>query len=248
MCASNDRVAQPVEHITFNDGVVGSNPTAITTFALTRYGNNMFELITSIRERDPAKPTFMEVVLGYNGFHAVLMHRFCHAVWSMELRAVARFFANISRILTGIEIHPAATIGKRLFIDHGTGVVIGQTSVIGDDVTIYHGVTLGGVVRKTVQSEKRHPTLGNGSMIGAGAQVLGDITIGDGAKVGANSVVTESVPPHKTALGIPARIVGGDDYNRAYGLPSLKEMQDLTATIDAMMGDIEEIKKKMKSA
>lgn len=206
----------------------------------------MLELIKSIRERDPARPTFMEVVLGYNGFHAVLFHALCHTLWNMKLKALARFIANISRILTGIEIHPEAKIGKRLFIDHGTGVVIGQTSVIGDDVTIYHGVTLGGVVRKTAPGEtKRHPTLENGAMIGAGAQVLGNVTIGEGAKVGANSVVTESVPAHKTALGIPARIVGGDDFSRAYGLPSLKEMESLTTTIDMLVQEVEELKKQL---
>lgn len=206
----------------------------------------MIELIKSIRERDPANPTVLEVVFAYNGFHAMVFHAVAQTLWNMKLKALARVVANIGRIFTGIEIHPEAKIGKRFFIDHGTGVVIGQTAIIGDDVTIYQGVTLGGVVRKTLHSEKRHPTIGNGAMIGAGAQVLGDIIIGEGAKVGANSVVTESVPPHKTALGIPARIIGGDDYNRAYGLPSLKEMQSLTASMENLMAEVEELKKKVK--
>ncbi len=205
------------------------------------------ELIDSIRERDPAKPTFFEVVLGYNGFHAVLLHRLNQAIWNMNLRAIARFLANISRILTGIEIHPEAQIGKNLFIDHGTGVVIGQTAIIKDNVTIYHGVTLGGVQRRdTGPTAKRHPTIENNAMIGAGAQVLGDVTVGEGAKVGANSVVTTDVPAHKTALGIPARIVGGDEVNRGYGMPSRDEMEKLTATLDSLVAEVEELRKHFK--
>jgi serine O-acetyltransferase len=207
------------------------------------------ELIDSIRERDPAKPTYLEVVLGYNGFHAVILHRMNHAIWNMNLKAIARFLANLSRILTGVEIHPEAKIGKNLFIDHGTGVVIGQTAIIRDNVTIYHGVTLGGVQRQGVNPHaKRHPTIDNNAMIGAGAQVLGDITVGEGAKVGANSVVTFDVPPHKTALGIPARIVGGDDINRAYGMPSRDEMEKLTATLDSLVLEVEELRKSLKKS
>lgn len=208
----------------------------------------MMDFIKSIQTRDPAKPTFLEVVFGYNGFHAVLLHRVCNVIWHMNLHALARFLANISRILTGIEIHPEATIGKNLFIDHGTGVVIGQTSVIKDDVTIYHGVTLGGVQRRGAQGPKRHPTIESHAMIGAGAQVLGDITVGEGAKIGANSVVTSDVPAHKTALGIPARIVGGDEINRAYGLPSREEMESLTSTLDSLMLEMEELKAKLKKS
>jgi serine O-acetyltransferase len=204
----------------------------------------MFDLIHSIRERDPAKPTFLEVVLGYNGLHAVALHRVCHVIWNMKLHALARFFANISRILTGIEIHPEARIGARLFIDHGTGVVIGQTSIIGDDVTIYHGVTLGGV-GSGKPGDKRHPTLENGAMIGAGAQVLGNITIGEGAKVGANSVVTIDVPAHTVALGIPARIIGSDEHATAYGMPGREELKNLTSTIETLQQEIENLKKKV---
>lgn len=203
----------------------------------------MFETIRAIQQRDPARPTFMEVVFGYNGFHALLWHRMNHAIWRVGLRALARFSANIARILTGIEIHPEAKIGKRLFIDHGTGVVIGQTSVIGDDVTIYHGVTLGGVGRAGQVDGKRHPTVENGAMIGAGAQVLGDVTVGEMAKVGSNSVVTKDVPAHMTALGIPAVIVGGDDKRRGYGMPSREEMEDLISTIDCLIHEVGRIKK-----
>lgn len=205
-----------------------------------------FELIKSIQKRDPAQPTFCEVLFAYNGFHAVCMHRLCHAIWHMELKALARTIANIGRMLTGVEIHPAATIGKNLFIDHGTGVVIGQTAVIGDNVTIYHGVTLGGVGRSgSAAGDKRHPTVGDNAMIGSGAQVLGDITIGEGAKIGSNSVVTSNIPPHATALGIPARIVGSNDEGSRgyYGMPSASEMDKMTATIDCIADQIEKIRK-----
>lgn len=206
----------------------------------------MIDLIKAIQKRDPAQPTFLEVVFAYNGFHAILFHRMNNAIWHLGLRALARSLANIARILTGIEIHPEAKIGERLFIDHGTGVVIGQTSVIEDDVTIYHGVTLGGVGRQGIVDGKRHPTIKTHAVIGAGAQVLGDITVGEYAKVGANSVVTSDVPGHATALGIPARIIGGDDIERAYGLPSRKEMEDLNGTLDCLMNEMEKIKKTLK--
>lgn len=202
----------------------------------------MFDCLKSIQKRDPASPTALEVFLGYNGYHAVVLHRFCQFWWGLELRALARFFANISRILTGIEIHPEAQIGERLFIDHGTGVVIGQTAIIEDDVTIYHGVTLGGVGGEGQGTEKRHPTIKSGAIIGAGAQVLGDITVGEGAKIGANSVVTNDVPPHSTALGIPARIVGHDDTARGYGMPSRAEMENLQSMLDCLMEEVREIK------
>lgn len=203
----------------------------------------MFELIRSIQKRDPAQPTFFEVILGYNGFHAVLLHRLCNAIWSVHLRAISRGIANVSRILTGVEIHPEARIGKNLFIDHAIGVVIGQTSIIEDNVTIYHGVTLGGVGKEGVVDGKRHPTLKTGCMIGAGAQVLGDITIGEYAKVGANSVVTNDVPAHSVALGIPARIVGGDEHSRAYGMPGRQEIESITNAIDTMQQEIAELRK-----
>ena len=206
----------------------------------------MFDLIRSIQSRDPANPTFLEVMFAYNGYHAVLIHRICHVIWSMNLHALARAVANIGRILTGIEIHPQATIGKNLFIDHGTGVVVGQTAVIGDDVTIYHGVTLGGIGSSGDVNGKRHPTIEKGVMIGAGAQVLGDITIGEGAKIGANSVVTIDVPAHSVALGIPARIVGSDEHAQAYGMPGRAELANLTASLENMMAEIETIKKNLK--
>ncbi len=205
----------------------------------------MCKLIKSIQDRDPANPTFLEVVLAYNGFHAVCLHRMNNFIWHLGLHALARFFGNITRFLTGIEIHPEATIGQNFFIDHGTGVVIGQTAVIEDNVTIYHGVTLGGVGRVGQVNGKRHPTLKEGAIIGAGAQVLGDITIGAHAKVGSNSVVTSDIPDGATAIGIPARVIGGDDRARAYGMPSLKEMQDVTFTIDCIIREMGKIKKEL---
>ena len=206
----------------------------------------MFDLIHSIQSRDPAQPTFLEVLFGYNGVHAIGLHRVCNVIWRLRLRALARALANISRILTGVEIHPEARIGKRLFIDHGTGVVIGQTAIIEDDVTIYHGVTLGGIGASSANG-KRHPTIKSGAMIGAGAQVLGDITIGEGAKVGANSVVTMDVPAHAVALGIPARIVGDDAHAQAYGMPGRMEMEKLTASMESLQAEIEAIKKSFKT-
>ena len=208
----------------------------------------MFETIKSIQERDPAKPTFLEVFFAYNGFHAVVWHRLSNFVWNLKLYALARFFANLGRIFTSIEIHPEATIGRRLFIDHGTGVVIGQTAVIKDNVTIYHGVTLGGVGRASDKCNKRHPTIEEGAMIGSGAQVLGNITIGKNARVGSNSVVTNDVPDECTAIGIPARVICKGESGTAsgaYGLPSRKELDSLSSTIDGVLVDIERIKKEL---
>jgi len=183
----------------------------------------MLKLIQSIQQRDPANPSLTEVFFAYNGFHAVIWHRINNWLWKQGLRTLARILANIARILTGIEIHPEAKIGHNLFIDHGTGVVIGQTAIIGNNVTIYHGVTLGGVGREGYDG-RRHPTLEDDVMVGSCAQILGGIRIGKGAKIGSNSVVLVDIPAGKTALGIPAKIIGGDNKRRAYGLPSLSEM------------------------
>ena len=162
------------------------------------------EDIQCVFERDPAARSVWEVLTCYPGFHALQMHRFSHTLWRMKLRWLARFMSHIARFLTGIEIHPGATIGRRVFIDHGMGVVIGETAEIGDGCTLYHGVTLGGV---SWNKGKRHPTLGKGVVVGAGAKILGPFTVGEGAKVGSNSVVVKPVPPGATVVGIPARIV-----------------------------------------
>jgi serine O-acetyltransferase len=162
------------------------------------------EDIACVFQRDPAARTRWEVLTCYPGFHALTLHRFSHWLWGHRLRWLARLSSHFGRWLTGIEIHPGATIGRRVFIDHGMGVVIGETAEVGDDCTLYHGVTLGGT---SWNKGKRHPTLKTGVVIGAGAKVLGPITIGEDAKVGSNAVVVRDVPPGATAVGIPARIV-----------------------------------------
>ena len=162
------------------------------------------EDIACVFERDPAARSTWEVVTCYPGFHALLIHRLAHGLWRMRLRWLARLVSHASRFLTGIEIHPGAAVGRRVFIDHGMGVVIGETAEIGDDCTLYHGVTLGGT---TWNKGKRHPTLQRGVVIGAGAKLLGPIVIGEGARIGSNAVVVRSVPAGATALGIPARII-----------------------------------------
>lgn len=162
------------------------------------------EDIRCVFERDPAARSTLEILLTYPGVHALLMHRLCHRLWLSGWHITARILSFISRTVSNVDIHPGATIGRCLFIDHGAGVVIGETAVIGDDVTLYHGVTLGGT---TWNKEKRHPTLGNKVLIGAGAKILGNITLGDSVRVGANSVVVKDVPPCCTVIGIPGRII-----------------------------------------
>ncbi len=162
------------------------------------------EDISVVFERDPAARTHWEIITTYPGVHALLIHRLSHWIWRKRFFWIARFISHIGRGLTGIEIHPGATIGHRVFIDHGMGVVIGETAVIGDGCTLYHGVTLGGT---SWNKGKRHPTLEQGVVIGAGAKVLGPITIGKGAKIGSNAVVVKDVPENATAVGIPARIL-----------------------------------------
>ncbi|WGS48511.1 serine O-acetyltransferase [Paraburkholderia sp. D15] len=163
------------------------------------------EDIATIRERDPAARSAWEVVTCYPGLHALVLHRFAHACWRAGRRWLARFVSQLARFLTGIEIHPGATVGRRVFIDHGMGVVIGETAEIGDDCTIYQGVTLGGT--SLTRGAKRHPTLERGVIVGAGAKVLGGFTIGADAKIGSNAVVTKPVPARGTAVGNPARII-----------------------------------------
>ena len=174
------------------------------------------EDIYSVFDRDPAARNVFEVLTAYPGIHAVLFHRLNHALWNLGLKWLARFLSSITRLLTGIEIHPGAQIGRRFFIDHGMGVVIGETAEIGDDCTLYQGVTLGGT---SWNKGKRHPTLGNDVVIGAGAKVLGPFKVGDHARIGSNSVVIKEVPAHATVVGVPGRVVeagGGvaDDVRR----------------------------------
>lgn len=174
---------------------------------LTNIKNEMSRDIKSVRERDPAAKSDLEVALLYPGIHAIWAHRISHALYKKKRFTSARAVSQAAKLVTGIEIHPGATIGHGLFIDHGSAVVIGETAEIGDNCTIYQGVTLGGTGKET---GKRHPTLGNGVMIGAGAKVLGGFAIGDNTKIAANAVVLGPVPENSTAVGIPARIVKKD--------------------------------------
>ncbi len=166
--------------------------------------NSLREDIKAVFERDPAARSLLEVILCYPGLHAVWGHRISHWLWTHHLKLFARWFSQLMRGLTGIEIHPGARIGKRFFIDHGMGVVIGETTEIGDNVTLYHGVTLGGT---SLNKGKRHPTLGNNVVVGAGAKVLGAITIGDNSRIGANAVVVKDVPPNSVVVGVPGQIL-----------------------------------------
>ena len=166
------------------------------------------EQFDTVFRRDPAARSVLEIVLCYPGFHAVLLHRVAHNLYSSGWFTLARVISQFSRTLTGIEIHPGARIGRRFFIDHGMGVVIGETSEIGDDVLVYQGVTLGGTGKDT---GKRHPTIGDGVVIGTGATILGNIHIGNHVKIGAGSVVVHPVPDHSTVVGVPGRVVGDDE-------------------------------------
>ena len=191
------------------------------------------EDINCVFARDPAARHALEILTAYPGVHALLIHRLSHRLWQMELKWVARLSSHLGRFLTGIEIHPGAKIGRRFFIDHGMGVVIGETAEIGDDCTLYHGVTLGGI---TWEKGKRHPTLQDGVVIGAGAKVLGPITVGANARIGSNAVVVREVPANATVVGIPGRVVeavsdkfqrreetakkiGFDAYGQVRGMP-----------------------------
>jgi serine O-acetyltransferase len=166
------------------------------------------EDISAVRERDPAARSGLEVLLCYPGVHALAVHRVAHRLWRAGWLVTARWISHLGRLLTGIELHPGATMGRRVFIDHGMGVVIGETADVGDDCTIYQGVTLGGT--SLHRGTKRHPTLAAGVVVGAGAKVLGGFTVGAGARIGSNSVVVKEIPPGATAVGIPARIITED--------------------------------------
>lgn len=207
--------------------------------------------IRAIRMRDPAARYGLEVVLCYAGFWAIRLHRVSHFLWQIRLKLLARILSMFARFFTGIEIHPAAKIGKRVFIDHGMGVVIGETAVVGDDVTLYHNVTLGGT---HMFGGKRHPTIERGVIIGAGAQVLGDITVGVGARIGANAVVVRDVPASVTVVGIPAHPVKtADESFTAYGTspetgmmsPSIPDIAQLIARIDQLEQKVAQLNSRM---
>lgn len=214
--------------------------------------------IDAARMRDPAAGSRFEVILCYSGFQAIFLHRIAHRLWQRKWRVSARFIAHISRMITGIEIHPGAKIGTGFFIDHGMGVVIGETSVIGDNVTLYHGVTLGGVY-PAVNSDaqrgvKRHPSLGNSVIVGSGAQILGPITVGCGARIGANAVVTQDVEECTTVVGIPARKIGRKNRNApaqqpfaAYGIPQGEEIPDpVLRALEGLMGELQGLRTRIQ--
>ncbi|VAW73478.1 Serine acetyltransferase [hydrothermal vent metagenome] len=171
---------------------------------MASFFKDLKEDIDSVFDRDPAARTFFEIITTYPGVHALIFHRLSHALYKRNLKWMARMLSNIVRWYTGIEIHPGAKIGRRFFIDHGTGIVIGETAEIGNDVTLYHGVTLGGT---TWKKGKRHPTLKDNVVIGAGAKVLGPITLHEGSRVGSNAVVTKDVPAGATVIGVPGRVI-----------------------------------------
>ncbi|MCB2081582.1 MAG: serine O-acetyltransferase [Hyphomicrobiales bacterium] len=200
--------------------------------------------IDSYFSRDPAARSRLEVALCYPGFHAILFYRLTHCLWKWNLRFLARWLSYIARLLTGVEIHPGATIGKRLFIDHGYGVVIGETATIGDDVTIYHGVTLGGT---SSEKELRHPQVGNNVIIGSGAQLLGPIKVGEGARIGSNAVVVKDVDAKATMVGVPARKVTKKKKQEAFdAYAATAEMEDpRQKAIDALQKELHTLRKRV---
>lgn len=207
------------------------------------------EEINGMMQRDPAARSRLEVVLCYPGFHAIVFHRIAHPLWTRGWKVLARWISQVGRFMTGIEIHPGARIGHSFFVDHGMGVVVGETSVIGDNVTLYHGVTLGGVAPSvdsdSQRDQKRHPTLGDNVIVGSGAQVLGPITVGHGARIGANAVVTKDVECCVTVVGIPARQVSKvavEENFEPYGTP-MGDLPDPDAQlIDGLRKQIAELR------
>lgn len=217
--------------------------------------NTIREEIRSVKTRDPAARSSIEIILCYPGFHVVMTHRMASWFWRRGWRVLGRFLSHLGRFLTGIEIHPGAQIGDRFFVDHGMGVVVGETAKIGDDVTLYHDVTLGGVSpavdSDSQRDQKRHPTLEDGVIVGSGAQILGPITVGKGARVGANSVVTKDVPEGVTVVGIPGRAVvrpAANDPERfaPYGTP-LGDIPDPVArALDGLMDQVTLLKARLE--
>ena len=229
--------------------------------------NSLFDQVDSIIVRDPAARNRLEVITCYPGLHAVWIHRVSHGLWNLGLKWIARLLSMLARFITGIEIHPGAKIGRRVFLDHGLGIVIGETTEIGDDCTIYQGVTLGGT--SLYKGVKRHPTLGKGVVISAGAKVLGGFTVGDGARVGSNAVVLKEIPAGATAVGIPARILHPDlpqastpdskvkEYFSAYGVTpnvddpvsmALKGLIDATLEQEAKIALLEKALAKLSNS
>ncbi|MFA7659542.1 MAG: serine O-acetyltransferase [Candidatus Gastranaerophilaceae bacterium] len=206
---------------------------------LTTIYQTLKEDIGIIYKKDPAARNLLEVILCYPGFHALLLYRISHKLWLWKIPLLPRMISTFARFLTGVDIHPGATIGRRFFIDHGMGVVIGETTEIGDDVLLYQGVTLGGTSSK---HEKRHPTLGRGVVVGAGAKVLGNITLGDYSKVGAGSVVVDDVPEHSTVVGVPGRIVLQKVYDEESGVLMHNRIPDpITCELNRLKYEVKDL-------
>ena len=200
------------------------------------------EYVASVFDRDPAAKAWLEVLLCYPGLHALWAHRVNHWLWTHHLRLLARFCSQVSRLLTGIEIHPGAEIGRRFFIDHGMGVVIGETTIIGDDVTLYQGVTLGGTGK---EKGKRHPTLGNNVVVGGGAKILGNVTVGENCRVGAGSVVLSDVPDNSTIVGVPGHIIFRDGKRVVITDP--KEIRDpLSDALAALASQVQALEETVR--
>jgi serine O-acetyltransferase len=197
--------------------------------------------IRAVQKRDPAAKNFIEVILLYQGLHALIYYRIAHALYKMHLFFLARALSQLSRFLTGIEIHPGARIGKRFFVDHGMGVVIGETAIVGDDVLLYQGSTLGGT---GIVKGKRHPTIGNNVVVGAGAKVLGNITIGDNSYIGANAVVIKDIPPNSTVVGVPGRITKQDGNKMDISLDHVHILDPIMQSIEEMQSRIDKLEKK----
>ncbi len=204
---------------------------------------NIAEDVRAVLERDPAARSHIEVFLLYPGIQAVFRHRIAHFFYKHNMKFIARLISQVSRFWTGIEIHPGATIGKGLFIDHGMGVVIGETAVIGDNCTIYQGVTLGGTGK---ERGKRHPTLGNNVMVGSGAKVLGPFTVGDNSKIAAGAVVLSEVPPNSTCVGVPARIVKCDGVRIEPDLDQVAIPDPVSSQICTLSVHIKNLEEKIK--
>lgn len=198
--------------------------------------------IRAIQERDPAAKCLCEIILLYSGLHALVFHRVAHFLWNIKIPVIPRMLSQMSRFLTGIEIHPGAVIGIGLFIDHGSGVVIGETTIIGDHVTLYQGVTLGGTGKEV---GKRHPTLQNHIVIGSGAKVLGNITIGSHSYIGANAVVLKDVPSHSTIVGVPGHITKQDGSKIDKTLAHAEILDPMNEKIEALQKRIQELEKKI---
>lgn len=213
---------------------------------MTRLG----ETLRAYQARDPAARSRLEILLLYPGVHALLFHRIAHWLWRHKLLFLARLVSQVSRHFTGVEIHPGAKIGRRLVIDHGMGIVIGETAQIGDDCLIYHGVTLGGTGK---DQGKRHPTIGNGVLISAGAKVLGPFKVGDGARIAANAVVLKEIPPGATAVGVPAQVVRLNgkrvdyaaqvDHTSRMGNPALQTVESVRRRLEALEEKLERLER-----